>query len=409
MSTSQRSPTEPEAGPEPETGIDAPGDALTRNSQEEVSLVSRETLPSSTTAVISEGEVLAERYRVFHRLGKGGMGEVYLAQHIAIGRMVAIKTLNAGGDPEMLQRFRNEAAAAGKLRHRNIIIIHDFGEQDGEPYIVMELLDGEDLQRVMQNQRPLTLLERMQIMEQVAEGLDHAHRNGVVHRDVKPANLVVVTVDGHDTVKIVDLGIAERIDAQPDLLSGTPEYIAPEQAEFRPVDVRSDIYALGCCAYELLTGKRLVDGRSAFAKINVHIEGVKPEWPRERRIPYVLRRLVERCLARQPQDRPATMAALELELDRVAAALARMEERKTEPMRLAYRPATQSDLGRPCTAANQAPPTEPDAPMWRLGRSWSSLASTLLARLGRPGRSAAKQLVSAGAAATDPQRTRRAR
>jgi serine/threonine-protein kinase len=114
------------------------------------------------------------RYEVKAELGRGGFGRVYRAWDPTVGRMVAIKTLNAGGDPEMLQRFRNEAAAAGKLRHRNIIIIHDFGEQDGEPYIVMELLDGEDLQRVMQNQRPLTLLERMQIMEQVAEGLDHA-------------------------------------------------------------------------------------------------------------------------------------------------------------------------------------------------------------------------------------------
>lgn len=354
--------------------------------------------------------LLGTDLRLETRVGRGASAMVYRASRARGGPPVAVKVLHSRSKDSVRQRFHREVEILREIDSPWVVKVGTKGVlPDGRPWYAMEYVDGQSLARILSQVKNGSDPARVVgWLRGACKGLGAIHAAGWVHRDVKPANLVVVTVDGHDTVKIVDLGIAERIDAQPDLLSGTPEYIAPEQAEFRPVDVRSDVYALGCCAYELLTGKRLVDGRSAFAKINVHIEGVKPEWPRGRRIPYVLRRLVERCLARQPQDRPPTMAALELELDRVAAAITRMEERKTEPMRLAYRPATQSDLGHPCTAANQAPPTQPDAPMGRLGRSWSSLASTLLARLG-PGRSPAKQLVPAGAAATDPPRTRRAR
>src|SRR5690349_18743427 len=172
------------------------------------------------------------RYEIKTELGRGGIGRAYRDWDPTVGRMVAIKTLTAGGDPELLQRFRNEAGAAGKLRHRNIVIIHDFGEQDGEPFIVMELLDGEDLHKVMHMQRPLTLLQKMQIMEQVAEGLDHAHRNGVVHRDVKPANMMLLP---DYTVKLMDFGIALVTQVAGTRLTktgtvpGTLKYMAPEQ------------------------------------------------------------------------------------------------------------------------------------------------------------------------------------
>src|ERR1700732_1659496 len=145
------------------------------------------------------------KYEIQAELGRGGFGRVYRAFDPTVGRDVAVKTLHAGGDRELLVRFRNEAAAAGKLRHRNIVTIHDYGEEDGEPYIVMELLDGADLQRVMQSRRPLTLLQKIQIMGQVAEGLDHAHQNGIVHRDVKPANMMLLP---DFNVKIMDFGIA---------------------------------------------------------------------------------------------------------------------------------------------------------------------------------------------------------
>lgn len=353
--------------------------------------------------------LLGTDLRLDMRVGRGASALVYRATRARGGPPVAVKVLHSRSKDSVRQRFHREVEILRQIDSPWVVKVAGKGVlPDGRPWYAMEYIDGQSLARILNNSKNGSDPARVVgWLRGACKGLAAIHAAGWVHRDVKPANLVVVSRQGCDAVKIVDLGIAERIDAQPDLLSGTPEYIAPEQAEFRPVDVRSDVYALGCCAYELLTGKRLVDGRSAVAKINVHIEGVQPQWPRGRRIPYVLRRLVERCLQRQPKDRPPSMDALELELDRVAAALARMEERKTEPMRLAYRPATRSDLGEPNTAANQAPPPEPDAPVWRLGRSWSSLASTLLARLS-PGRAAAKEPVPVGVG-TDHPRTRRAR
>jgi serine/threonine protein kinase len=190
--------------------------------------------------------------------------------------------------------------------------------------------------------------------------------------------LVVVNVGGREDIKIVDLGIAERINTLPEMLSGTPEYIAPEQAQFRPVDVRSDIYGLGCCAYELLSGLRLVEGGTAAAKIDVHIAGVHPRWPPEQGIPHVLRRLVERCLARWPEARPPNMHALEAELERVAVALVHMDTRKLDPLlRSEYHAVTELGLGW-SNPAICVPARDPHAPVRPRGRSWSSLASTVL-------------------------------
>src|SRR5271165_5598429 len=188
------------------------------------------------------------RYEVQSELGRGGFGQVFRAFDPTVGRMVAIKTLTAGGEPELLARFRNEASAAGKLRHKNIVTIFDFGEHNGSPYLVMELLDGQDLEHLIDRNAPLTLLQKLDIMVQVAGGLDHAHKNEVVHRDVKPANVMVLP-DG--TVKILDFGIAlvtqtsaARITPKGSLL-GTFPYMAPEQFYGAASDALCDIFAYG--------------------------------------------------------------------------------------------------------------------------------------------------------------------
>ena len=349
--------------------------------------------------------------RLESQVGRGASAIVYKATRARSGAPVAVKVLHSRSKDSVRQRFHREVDILRQINSPWVVKVAGKGVlPDGRPWYAMEYVDGQSLARILSTNKGGSDPARVvQWLRGACRGLAAIHAAGRVHRDVKPANLLVVGVNGRDAVKIVDLGIAERIDAQPDLLSGTPEYIAPEQAEFRPVDPRSDIYALGCCAYELLTGRRLVDGRSAVAKINVHIEGVNPQWPRGRRIPYVLRRLVERCLQRQPADRPASMEALELELERVAAALARMEAHRSgpvRPLRPAYRSATRLDLGEPIpAAANQAPP-EPDAPRGRLVRTWSSLASSLLSVL-TPGRSTAKEAVALEAA--NHARTRQAR
>src|SRR5579872_6824567 len=145
------------------------------------------------------------KYEIQAELGQGGFGRVYRAFDPTVGRPVALKILTAEGSRDVITRFRNEATSAGNLRHRNIVTIYDYGEFNGRPYLAMELLEGEDLTNIIHSRKPLTLLEKMDIMDQVADGLDCAHNNGIVHRDVKPANIRLLP-DG--TVKILDFGIA---------------------------------------------------------------------------------------------------------------------------------------------------------------------------------------------------------
>jgi len=197
------------------------------------------------------------RYEVQAELGRGGFGQVFRAHDPTVGRAVAIKILLAA-DPDLLLRFRSEAAAAGKLRHRNIITIYDFGEQDKLPYLVMEYLEGSDLERTIAGDRPLSLLQKLDIMSQTASGLHHAHIHGIVHRDIKPANLMILP-DG--TVKIMDFGIAllsqataARITPQGSLI-GTFPYMAPEQFYGAVSDSITDLFAYGVTCYKLLTGK----------------------------------------------------------------------------------------------------------------------------------------------------------
>ena len=198
------------------------------------------------------------RYQIQGEIGKGGFGKVYRAWDPTVNRQVAIKILTVEGDDDLLTRFQNEAAAAGNLHHKNIVTVHDFGEHNGTPYMVMQLLEGENLQDIISRSRPLTLLDKLNIMQEVAEGLHCAHQHGIVHRDVKPANIMILP---DESVQIMDFGIA-RVTASASrqtrtgFVIGTVLYMAPEQ--FLPnmeVDYRADIWAYGVIYYELLTGK----------------------------------------------------------------------------------------------------------------------------------------------------------
>src|SRR5215467_6401605 len=231
------------------------------------------------------------KYQIQAELGRGGFGSVYRAYDPTVGRLVAIKVLTASGDQNLLTRFKNEAAAAGNLRHKNIITIYDFGDHEGLPYIVMEFLEGEDLQQIISQKKPLTLLQKVSIMLQVADGLQCAHRSGVVHRDVKPGNIRLLP-DG--TVKIMDFGIARlvaggaggaRITRQGHVI-GTLLYMAPEQVRGGEVDFLSDIFAYGITYYELLAGIHPFQGtdpRTVFYRITSEdpepIRNLVPECP----------------------------------------------------------------------------------------------------------------------------------
>jgi serine/threonine protein kinase len=250
---------------------------------------------------IGVGRCLAGRYQVLRTLGKGGMGTVYAALDLHRGHQVAIKVLatDASGDTERLERFRREIRAVSQIGHRNIIHASDAGLVDplsfertqdprlGCAFLVMDLLEGEDLRIRLRRMHHLDVVEGIGIIGQVAAGLAAAHALGIVHRDLKPEN-VFLCRDG--TVKVLDFGLAQmerlpaasRLTAQNALL-GTPEYMAPEQAAGHPVDGRSDVYSLGCIMYEVFTGRPPFSGKSFVAVLMAQLaEAPVPPHPRGR-------------------------------------------------------------------------------------------------------------------------------
>ncbi|MFO0631425.1 MAG: protein kinase [Nannocystaceae bacterium] len=262
------------------------------------------------------------RYRNLRWLGEGGMGVVYEAEHIDIERKVALKILrfDLSRQPKMVQVFRDEARAACRLGSQYIVEIYDFGElPDGRSFFAMELLDGHDLVPADST----TTMEPgrvVGIMRQVCKGLHVAHRAKVVHRDVKPENLIATADNGRtDTMKIVDFGISAMLAAgtTENTIAGTPHYMAPEQVLGQAFDGRVDVYALGCTAYELLTGTPPFDADSVEELLQKQL-AEPPQSLRQRRpdvtIPPALERVVLKCLAKRPEDRWTDMADLEAAL-----------------------------------------------------------------------------------------------
>ncbi len=272
------------------------------------------------------------RYEVQAELGRGGFGRVYRAFDPTVGRAVAIKTLHADGDPELLMRFRNEAAAAGKLRHPNIVVIHDYGEQDGEPYIVMELLEGEDLQHCIKDHRPFSIMQKLQIMAQVAEGLDHAHRNGIVHRDVKPGNIMLLP---DLMVKIMDFGIALVTHAAESRLTksgtvpGTLKYMAPEQFRGAADSKLSDTFAFGVTFYEFICGVHPFEGPSQHAVMfNIVQADPRPLQDLCPESPEALNQIVMTCLQKTPEMRYPSLKDLQLDMKPILIELQQEHGRK---------------------------------------------------------------------------------
>ena len=204
-----------------------------------------------------EGTVVADRYAVGELLGRGGMAEVYLATDRVLDRSVAVKTLGVwlASDATFVERFRREALASARVSHPNLVAVFDAGSEGGVHYIVMEHVPGETLADVIRREGPIRPDRAKRIGRNVAAALGVAHAAGIVHRDVKPAN-VMLTPDGR--TKLMDLGIARGIEGESitraSSILGTAGYISPEQARGDPVDHRSDVYSLGCVMYEMLTG-----------------------------------------------------------------------------------------------------------------------------------------------------------
>ena len=245
--------------------------------------------------------------RLLGLIGQGGMGNVYLAEHLFLRRKVALKVLSRdlSAIPEEVERFEREAVSAAKLDHPNIVRIHDVDEENGRPYIIMEYVEGEDLEDRLRRESPLRVLEAARIALEVARALEHAHAAGVIHRDVTPGNILLAR-DGR--VKITDLGLATEANRaavnEDGTVLGTPFYVSPEQAQGLPADARSDLYSLGACLFVMLTGSRPFDGKTPVSVVRKHLDSRRPS-PMRRRpgLARSLTAVVDRALALRPADR----------------------------------------------------------------------------------------------------------
>ncbi len=262
------------------------------------------------------GELIGGRYEIEELVGTGGMSSVYRARDSVLERRVALKVLHEhfSADPEYVERFRREARAIARLNHPNIVTVIDRGEFGKRQFIVFEHIPGENLKEVVEREGQLPVAQALALTHQIARGLAFAHQHGVVHRDVKPQN---VLVDESGTAKVTDFGIARSLDPGEELtqtgtLLGTSDYIAPEQASGEPVDARSDQYSLGVLLYELLTGEVPYPADSFMAVAMRHLRDPVPSVRERRRdVPDRVDKIVARAMAKRPADRfPSTEAMM---------------------------------------------------------------------------------------------------
>ena len=276
---------------------------------------------------IAAGTVLAERYRIHDLVGRGGMGAVYRAEHLALGNTVAVKVLRAshGAHADMVRRFQREAVAASQIRHPGIVEVTDFGRTpDGRFYLAMELVEGETLARRLARLGPFPPAEAMSLVQELARALGAAHARGIYHRDIKPEN-VLLTPDG--SAKLADFGIARLTEGPRDaretaagVIFGTPQYMSPEQAAGQRQDGRCDVYALGVLLFELLTGAPPYLGASATHVLAAHLLSPVPRLPAQGPhgpLAPALADLVGRMMAKNAAERPSTMGEVEAALEAV--------------------------------------------------------------------------------------------
>ena len=279
------------------------------------------------------GQIVQGRYAVRALIGEGGMGRVYEAEHVDIGKRVALKILHPvySRTPDVVARFRREARAASKIGHPNIVDVTDSGATaDGSVYFVMEYLEGVELAAVIDREGAIDIHRALGIGTQICRALAAAHSAGIIHRDLKPENVFLIVREGTtDFVKVLDFGIAKSAELEeqrkerlthPGMAMGTPEYMAPEQAAGKPADARSDVYAVGAILYEMLTGRPPYEGEN-FMEILTKKATVEPVPPRDLRpdLPEVVEKVVLRAMARDPAERPRSMEALEYELTKCLA------------------------------------------------------------------------------------------
>jgi beta-lactam-binding protein with PASTA domain/predicted Ser/Thr protein kinase len=296
------------------------------------------------------------RYRILRKLGSGGMANVYLAEDEELGRRVAIKILNDryANDDSFNERFRREAKSAAALSHPNIVSIYDRGEGDGRPYIAMEVIEGRSLKELILTSGSLPIAQAIELAKQILSALRFAHRHGIIHRDIKPHNILL---GFEDRLKVTDFGIARAGASQmteAGSIMGTAQYLSPEQARGAPVTAASDLYSVGVVLYEMLTGKTPFEGETPIEIAMKHLnEAPRPPSQLRREIPPELDQIVLRALAKDPHDRYQSAEELSADLDRVEAGLPVAPETSAA--------ATAVLTGVPATAATEVLPRDPGA------------------------------------------------
>ncbi|HEX9838980.1 MAG TPA: serine/threonine-protein kinase [Anaerolineales bacterium] len=266
-------------------------------------------------------------YKGLELIARGGMGEVYKARHPSLNCTVAIKVLSTyfKDDPSFNKRFTREAKTMAQLRHPNIITIHDFGDQDGLPYIVMEYLTGETLSQILAKRERLPLDESLPLLQDIASALDYAHQQGVIHRDVKPSNVIVepvttLTIGRTERAILMDFGIARFVSENTVLTGsgdvlGTADYISPEQIHgITELDSRADLYSFGVMTYQLLTGKRPFERNNTWAMIRSHLEEPPPDPRIHISMSENAAEAILKALAKKPENRFSSVGEFVAEL-----------------------------------------------------------------------------------------------
>lgn len=291
------------------------------------SLHPSEDIPAHTKTLevpkeeLTTGSTFADRYQIVEELGRGGMGKVYKAQDTEIKEKVALKLIKPeiSSDKKTIERFQNELKLARKISHRNVCRMHDLGKSEGNYFITMEYVDGENLKGMIRMMGQLSSGKAISIAKQVCEGLSEAHRIGVVHRDLKPSNIMI---DKDGNAKIMDFGIARSLTGKGitgvGVMIGTPEYMSPEQVESKEIDQRSDIYSLGVILYEMVTGQVPFEGDTPYS-IGVKHKSEAPRNPQEinPQISDDLNRMILKCLEKEKDKRYQSAGELRSELENI--------------------------------------------------------------------------------------------